>query len=199
MTFSAVILAGGRSTRMGTDKALLPIAGQTLLAHQLNTVRTLAPAELFISTRDPRLYDGFNARLVTDRWPDAGPLAGIAAALETATSPLLLVLAVDLPAVTPELLRCLLEYAQPHAGVVPRIQGQLEPLAAAYPKAATALALNLLHAGQRAVHTFVDQCQASGLVVVPELGPELAPCFTNWNMPADLPQPIPPAPRQQRP
>lgn len=109
--FSALLLAGGRSTRMGRDKALLPhpVSGLPLLAHQAALLRSLPGcAELLLSAPADRGYalDGplAGARLVADAAPDCGPLAGLAAGLSAATQPRLLVLAVDLPFVAADLL-----------------------------------------------------------------------------------------------
>ena len=105
MNFSAVILAGGKSSRMGCDKAFLEIGGQTLLARQIQLVHDAGAAEVFISGREGVDYSTSGCRVLTDKFPDAGPLAGIERALDTMTSPLLLVLAVDLPAMTAEFLQ----------------------------------------------------------------------------------------------
>jgi molybdopterin-guanine dinucleotide biosynthesis protein A len=80
MKFSAVILAGGKSSRMGRDKAGLPLEGRTLLERQAELVRSLQPVELFLSggAKDHSLADG---QLLRDNFANRGPLAGIEAAL----------------------------------------------------------------------------------------------------------------------
>ena len=77
MNFSAVILAGGQSRRMGRDKAWLPLDGQPLLARQIELVRELAPEELFISGRSDTDYTRLGCPVLTDEFTDAGPLAGL--------------------------------------------------------------------------------------------------------------------------
>src|SRR5258705_13766374 len=89
MNFSAVILAGGKSSRMGRDKAWLEAGGQSLLARQIGLVRELGAAEVFISGRADADYSEFGCRVLQDKFPDAGPLAGIERALDATTSPLL--------------------------------------------------------------------------------------------------------------
>ncbi len=106
--FAAVLLAGGQSRRMGRDKALLLVdGGRVLWERQLDVLRSLGPAELFISgpARPGFPYD---VRLLEDERPGLGPLSGIVAALEAMTTPLLVVLAVDLPAMRADFLRGLL-------------------------------------------------------------------------------------------
>jgi molybdenum cofactor guanylyltransferase len=144
MNFSAVILAGGRSSRMGRDKAWLETGGQTLLARQIGLARKLGAAEVFISGRAKVDYSAFGCRVLEDKFADAGPLAGIERALDAMQSPLLLVLAVDLPQMNEDLLRRLSAGAANAFGAIPKLAGHIEPLAAFYPKAAMPLLVKLL-------------------------------------------------------
>lgn len=189
MKFSAVILAGGKSTRMGRDKAWLPLDGQPLLAKQIAVVRKLHPAELFISGRADTDYSSLGYPVLKDEFADAGPLAGIAAGLQAAAAPLVLVLAVDMPEMTSATLRDLVGRCGEGTGVVPRVGHRLEPLAAFYPTAAAPLALDLLRRQLRAVRTFAERCKKAGLVAVHEVAEADWKCFANWNAPDDLPLP----------
>jgi len=97
MTVAAAILAGGRGKRLGgTDKKLLVVGGTPIVARQL---RVLAPfcTERIVVAGDPTPYKDFDARLVTDLHPGAGPLAGLESALAATTAEALLVFACDLP------------------------------------------------------------------------------------------------------
>jgi molybdopterin-guanine dinucleotide biosynthesis protein A len=132
--FAAVVLAGGRSTRMGTDKAFLEWQGRRLLDRQLDLLRSLEPVQLFVAGRAGVDYTATGARVVCDAIPDLGPLGGLAAALEAATAPFLLVLAVDLPAMTPDFLRGLLVRCRSGVGAVAHTAAGWEPLAAVYPR-----------------------------------------------------------------
>lgn len=189
MKFSSVILAGGKSTRMGRDKAWLPLDGQPLLARQIAVVRKLGPAELLISGRADTDYSSLGYTVLGDAFRDAGPLAGIAAGLEAATAPLVLVLAVDMPEMTSCALRQLVMCCGEGTGVVPRVGHRLEPLAALYPTAAVPLALDLLQRQLRAVRTFAEHCKQAGLVAVHDVAEADWKCFANWNSLDDLPLP----------
>ncbi len=186
MSFSAVILAGGKSSRMGRDKAFLEIGGQTLLARQIEIVRAAGASEVFISGRAEVDYSSFGCRVLKDNFPDAGPLAGIEAALVTATNPLLLVLAVDLPTMTVEFLQRLRRGCAENTGAIPRLDGSLEPLAAFYPKALQPLAKTLLCAGKNAVAGFAQRCVQTGHAQFFDLPAGDIKIFANWNSPADL-------------
>jgi molybdopterin-guanine dinucleotide biosynthesis protein A len=186
MNFSAVILAGGKSSRMGRDKARLEIGGETLLARQIRLARETGAAEIFISGRAETDYSEFNCRVLQDKFPDAGPLAGIERALDSVSTPLLLVLAVDLPEMSKEFLRRLAADCTDNCGVVPCVNKNIEPLAAFYPKVAQTLAETSLRAGDNAVVTFAKQCAQSGLARFVELPASEAKYFANWNSPADF-------------
>ena len=184
MKFSAVILAGGRSLRMGCDKALLEIDGQTLLARQVRLARSAGASEVFISGRADADYSAFGRVVLKDRFRDAGPLAGIERALDTTLSPSLLVLAVDMPRLHVELLQQLLAGCSEGSGAIPRLSGYLEPLTALYPKSAHALAVSQLEIGCFAVKDFAARCVRSGLARFIDLEAAEARYFANWNSPA---------------
>jgi molybdopterin-guanine dinucleotide biosynthesis protein A len=186
MNFSAVILAGGKSSRMGRDKAWLEVGGQTLLARQIDLARETGATEIFISGRSGNDYSAFGCRILEDEFPDAGPLAGIERAFGATKAALLLVLAVDLPEMRAGVLLRLAAGCSETCGVIPKLAGNIEPLAAFYPKAAYELALARLERGEFAVKDFAGQCVKSGLARFIDLPENEAKHFANWNSPADL-------------
>jgi len=186
MTFSAVILSAGNSSRMGRDKAFMEFNGQVLLARQIATVRAAAAVEIFISGRPDTDYSAFGVRVLHDRVPGAGPLAGIHAALLAAQSPRLLALAVDLPEIGSEFLRALAKKSASAGGVIPRVAGQVEPLAAIYPVSAREIAGTMLREKEFAVRSFARACVAAGLASFADFPAEIAPWFKNLNSPSDL-------------
>lgn len=194
IAFAAVLLAGGRSSRMGRDKAeiILPDDGRPLWRRQLEDVfRPLGPAEIFLSG-PPRANLPADVRALPDAAPGLGPLSGIAAALGAANVPLIVVLAVDLPAMTADFLReRMLARCTPQRGAVGRWEnagGFFEPLAAVYPRTAGRLAAERLTAGgDRSLQGFVRASQAGGLIeAVPLTEPADRRWFVNWNAPGDL-------------
>ena len=188
--FTAALLAGGKSRRMGSDKSLLPFGGQPLWHHQLRLLRDSGASELLLAAGDESRSWSPPAdifpRLVFDSKPGAGPLAGLAAALAASDKNHLLVLAVDMPYMTSELLRRLVSLALPDCGVVPTIGGWFEPTAAIYPKLASAKAEKRLSADELALQPFAAKGVADGWLRAWPVPPELLNCFTNWNSPADL-------------
>lgn len=186
MNFSALILAGGQSSRMGRDKAWLGMDGETLLARQVKLVRQGGAQAIWLSGRSDTNYSALGCPVLTDKFAGAGPLAGIERGLAITTSPLLLVLAVDLPAMNASFLKWLTEVCADHLGVIPRLGGQIEPLAAVYPKAAAAIAETCLRDGQNAAGNFARLCVAAGLAQFKAVPVDQASCLANWNYPGDF-------------
>jgi molybdopterin-guanine dinucleotide biosynthesis protein A len=193
MNFSVVILAGGKSSRMGRDKAWLEHRGQPLIARQIETVRQLQPAAIFISARTTVDCAGLGCPVLLDNFPGQGPLAGIDKALEVMLSPMLLVLAVDMPHVTSVVLGDLAAYGREDAGAIPRFAGRIEPLAAFYPKAAQRTLQALLTQGLNTATRFAETCVKLGLARFCDLPQSQRTAFANWNSPADLPASLRPA------
>lgn len=165
---------------MGRDKALLQIDGVALWQRQVETLRQLNPEQLMISGRAQA-----GCETVLDEFENAGPLAGVAAALRDCVAPRLVVLAVDLPRITAEFLRALLK-CEETAGVVPRGPEFFEPLAAVYSLGCTPLAEAALRCGDFSMQNFVAAAVAQKLVVARSIAPEEAPLFENWNSPENL-------------
>src|SRR5213083_1788480 len=104
---SAVLLAGGESRRMGRDKATLLFRGKPLWQIQLELLRNLEPAEIFVSARADPAWRPADVQFVPDELPSRGPLSGLTATLARIRSSHLLVLAIDMPSIDEDHLRCL--------------------------------------------------------------------------------------------
>jgi molybdopterin-guanine dinucleotide biosynthesis protein A len=181
--FAAVLLAGGRSSRMGSDKAALVVDGQPLWQRQLATLRALHPRELFISGRSDGPYATAGVEIVEDTIPGLGPLGGIAVALRYSASPLVVILAIDLPAMTPDFLGAMLKGGR---ALVPQNARYFEPLAAVYPKSALPIAEEMLRDEDRSMQRFVRRLVDAGLVQSRPVEPGEVALFRNVNRPEDL-------------
>ena len=162
---AAVVLAGGRSARMGEDKAWLDWQGQPLLAHTCALLAGCVGGPLVVvrSTPDQSLPPlPAAARVVDDPVPGHGPLMGIAAGLAAAgrTAEVAFVCATDLPLLHPAFVRCLVA-ALPDAGddpadvALPVVGGTWHPLAAAYRTGVAEDARAAVRSGHRKVQDFV--------------------------------------------
>ena len=185
LPFSAAVFAAGASTRMGTDKAFLRLGGELLIERQLRCLREAGAAEVLISGRAGVDYSRFGLTVVYDERPDCGPLAGLAAILKSSPFEKTLVLAVDMPAMTPAMLKKIVKLCGDHPGCVPLNDRGFEPLAAAYSKQLLPLADALLAAGRYSMREFVTEAVEHGLVRVLDLEPVEQPRFINCNRPSD--------------
>lgn len=186
MKLSAIILAGGQSQRMGRDKAWVEYDGCPLIRLALDKIRQLGVTEVFISGRAEGDYSALGCPVLLDPQPGLGPLGGIERGLHHCASPLLLVLAVDLPHMTSGFLRTLVSRCSAAIGVVPQLRDQLEPLAAVYPKRCHGFAFQRILHGSRAAHDFASDCLREQAVKRWQVPASDAPCFENWNRPEDM-------------
>jgi molybdenum cofactor guanylyltransferase len=154
---SVVIQAGGRSTRMGRDKALVPLGGLPLIQHVLARVMPYGD-EILITTNNPAAYARFGLRVAQDDHPGAGALPGLHTALRAAQGETVLVVACDMPFIRPALLEHLLALAPQADVVVPRRGGRYEPLLAVYNRPTCLPAIEAaLDAGERRLISFYPQ------------------------------------------
>jgi molybdopterin-guanine dinucleotide biosynthesis protein A len=183
---TAYVLAGGKSLRMGSDKAFAVYEGRTLLQRALDAIGKVTPDCRIVGTRGK--FEVFG-RVVEDVYPDRGPLGGIDAALKDTATDLNLILAVDLPHVSSELLFYLVQEAHASTAMVtlPRTLDGWQPLCAVYRKGFGLLTDAALREGRNAVHTLIETC-APRVIDEAELQAAKfsARVFRNVNTSADL-------------
>jgi molybdopterin-guanine dinucleotide biosynthesis protein A len=184
---SAFILAGGKSTRMGSDKAFVLLNGRTLLAVMLEAARSLTSIVRIVG--DPGKYGHF-APVVEDIFLGCGPLGGIHAALRSATTDLNVILAVDTPFVSLALLQFLVTRAKNSPGAlvtVAHANGGLQPLCAVYRRQFADAAEQALRGGRHKIDALFDpgSTQAIGEEELESAGfsPNI---FRNLNTQGDL-------------
>lgn len=132
---AGVILAGGKSSRFGSNKALALHQGDALIQTIARRLAALFPETLLI-TNTPEEYGFLGWPMAKDLYPDCGPLAGIHAALRTVSQPRIFVCGCDMPLVNPDLIRFLCELEGDHDIVLPWLDEGPEPLYAVYSKKA---------------------------------------------------------------
>jgi molybdopterin-guanine dinucleotide biosynthesis protein A len=146
--WTAAILAGGSGRRMGgVDKSALPIGTQTIIGRQLDVLRTVTPHILLVGGSGP--VEG--AVRVADRWPGTGALGGLATALEDAPSNPVVVLACDMPFITPAFLTALIEATSGVDAAIPRDEHGWHPLCACYQRTVARTVADRLDQGVRRV------------------------------------------------
>lgn len=133
MEATGIILAGGKSSRMGKNKALLEIKGKTVIENVVAELQS-AVNNIIIVTNSFEDYQFLGLPMVEDLWKGKGPLAGIQAGLEASSTEKNLVVACDMPFISAKLGTVLLDHLAHYQVAVPEIFNQLHPLFAAYRK-----------------------------------------------------------------
>ncbi len=184
---AAFILAGGKSTRMGADKAFVDYDGRTLLERALDLARSVTSTVRIVGNREK--FAPF-APVVEDIFQDCGPLGGIHAALRASTTERNLMLAVDTPLVSRAFLQYLISQARgaPEAVVVvPRVDRGWQPLCAIYRREFADAAESALRSGRNRIDRLFDGVRTR---VIEQAELEVAgfslAIFRNLNTPEEL-------------
>ena len=150
---TAVILAGGYSSRMGVNKAELKIREKTLLEIQAEKVRSAGISEILVSGYLPKDQ---NLRFVPDIYPHKGPLSGIHAGLQASGSESCLVLCIDMPLIPEETLKALMKAHQGGITVLSH-RGWIEPLCGVYDRSLVPLCEQVLRTDNTSVRQLMKQ------------------------------------------
>jgi molybdopterin-guanine dinucleotide biosynthesis protein A len=152
------VLAGGKSSRMGSDKAFLRLGDETLLAHAMKLAGVVAKEVHIVG--DAAKFAAFG-QVVEDVYRDRGPLGGIHGALSSSMTPLNLMLAVDLPFVIAKFLEYLLSRARESGAMVtlPRADGGLQPLCGVYQRGFVEVAEQSLRDGKNKIDSLFKRVE----------------------------------------
>ena len=154
---TGVILAGGRNSRMGgRDKAFLRVNGETVFTRTLALLRRCFPDVLVVSNA-PDKYLSFGVDVIPDEFRGYGPLGGLHAALGRVTRPYAFVTACDMPFLHVEPIRYLVGCLRNQDAVVPRWEGDIEPLHALYAARLRPQIAEAIAGGARALRDFLPQ------------------------------------------
>lgn len=155
---AGIILAGGESSRMGSNKALLKVNGERMVETAYRCLTGIFD-EILLVTNTPEVYEFIPCRKVADIYPGMGPLGGIHAALFNCAAERAFITACDMPGLNPRLIR---ELNCMHVGadvVIPETVGGLEPLHAVYTKNCLPNIEKMLRAGKRRILSCFEPSQ----------------------------------------
>jgi molybdopterin-guanine dinucleotide biosynthesis protein A len=182
---TGAVMAGGKSSRLGRDKALLTLEGETLLERAVRTLQETTAEQIVVGPPERRDQSRV-AKVYQDLYPSSGPLGGIYTALHFASNPLVLVVACDMPFLNADLLRLLLSLADGYDVVLPVPDGRGEQLHAVYRTTCQPAIEQQIASGDFKIDRFFDRARVRR-VDVEELrqhDPELR-SFRNVNTPED--------------
>ena len=189
---SGVIMAGGVSRRLGRNKALERIGGKALIERVIDSLVPLTTEVLVVVAKPEQaaaLHLPPSVRVVSDRYPGRGSLGGIFTGLDASAELWSLVVACDMPFLNRELLQHLIEESSNVDAVVPRLEGQPEPLHALYSKACLAPMERMLQAGDLKIAPLFEAVRVSYVDegTIDRIDPRHL-SFFNINTEADLEQ-----------
>jgi molybdopterin-guanine dinucleotide biosynthesis protein A len=175
---TGILLAGGKSSRMGQEKGLVELRGKPLIQYGIDLLSGFTDT-ILIGSSNPA-YLPFGLEMVPDEIMGKGPVAGLATLLKRSNTPWNLVLACDLPFLQPELILALLEAAGTNHAVIPVSQGIAEPLAGLYHSDLAEYFQLEIAKGNLALHKILQSCKVHYLET-DELVLKYPKLFTNFN------------------
>jgi len=183
VTITGIVLCGGRSSRMGADKAALAFGAETLLQRAVRLAGMVAD-EVIVVARADQALTGLPARIVHDAVADLGPLSGLAAGLSASATGISIVIACDMPLIRTAVLQRLIDELGEADACVAVVDGRPSPLCAVYRSAVAGAAAELLAAGERRVTALLDRVQTKRVdaAVFRDIDPDLD-SFASCNTP----------------
>lgn len=196
--FSIAILAGGESSRMGSNKALKNLSGKPVISHLLDSLKPLT-SDIFIAAGDVEAYEDLGFPIRGDQYAQKAALVGIYSALAASGNDWCFTVACDMPFAEPSLVMHLAGLASGHDAVVPVSQRGREPLYAFYSRACLARMRRRIESGELALHDLLDSLDVRYVDMV-EMAPLCDPdmVFLNVNTVVDLEEASRMLPRMQK-
>lgn len=185
---TGVVLAGGRSLRYGTNKALERVGGVRLIELVIQALRPVLP-EIILITNTPSDFGFLGLPMYKDRIPNLGPLGGIHTGLYFMPSPVGFFVACDMPFLNTSLIGYMVSLRHDADAVVPRVSGLLEPLHAVYTNACAPAVEECVARGERRIGSFYPMVKVRYVeeAEIRRFDPRLG-LLTNVNRPEDLPE-----------
>lgn len=186
-SLTGFVLAGGASTRMGRDKTQISWGSGTLLTHAIERMRLISDDVRVVGRVEA---NNLPVPVLTDKLSDIGPLAGIHSALSHSRTDWNLILAVDLPLITPRMLVWLADLRladESKTAIVPRVKSRLQPLCAVYHRGSLSEIEHALMRHESSIHRLLEQLNTRIIeeeqLIANGFSPEM---FLNVNTPEDL-------------
>ena len=161
---TGIILSGGKSARMGTDKGFLLLNEKPFIQYSIDALKPLV-SEIIIVSDNPN-YDSFGLKRVTDITKDAGPVAGICSGLEASSTEYNLVLSCDIPLINTEILKNLINAIDDTSEIIQvESKGKTMPLIALYKKQVKDSFNKLLKENERRLRVAIKTCNSKSIVL----------------------------------
>ena len=161
---TGIILAGGKSSRMGSDKGFLVLNNKTFVQYSIDALSPLV-SKILIVSNNPE-YDAFGIERIEDVIENAGPVAGIYSGLEDSSTEYNLILSCDIPLITSEILQELIDSVDDTHDIIQLVSdGKSMPLIALYKKEVSKTFYTLLQHDERRLRIAVNNCKVKNVVL----------------------------------
>ena len=161
---TGIILAGGKSSRMGTDKGFLLLNEKPFMQYSIDALKPLVSEIIIVS--DNADYDVFGLKRINDITKNAGPVAGISAGLEASSTECNLILSCDIPLINSEILQKLIDNIDDTSQIIQiESRGKSMPLIALYKKQVTKTFNTFLQANERRLRVAIKSCISKNIVL----------------------------------
>lgn len=130
---TAFILSGGKSSRMGTNKALLKIGDRQLIQRMIELIEPLF-SDIVISSNELELYEEFGKKIIRDIYQSRGPLSGIHSALSSVKTEKCFLISCDMPFISSQIINYLINYESEKEIILPKSDGRIQQLCGIYSK-----------------------------------------------------------------
>ncbi|AFL99745.1 MULTISPECIES: molybdenum cofactor guanylyltransferase [Desulfitobacterium] len=187
LPITGIILAGGKSSRMGRNKAFIEWAGVPLIEHTLAIFSTVF-AEVMISSNHPELYAKYGVKVIKDNYLDHGPLGGLEACLREARYDYAFFAACDMPFLSVEVIRFMAGKIEGEVDIlIPELDGEIQPLHAFYHKNCLPIIEDSLKAKHLKLAVFIRQNNRVRHMREKDFinFPNIRLCFSNMNTPQE--------------
>ncbi len=177
----AFVLAGGKSSRMGTDKGLVDLKGEPMVSYVLRALKeTKLPAKIIANNSE---YEKFGIQVCTDVVEEKGPMGGLLTALNNTEAEVVLLISCDMPFVTAEAIKQLLKAVDDDHITAALVKDKINPLFAAYPVHLKTIVEDAITSGALKMTDFILK---NPHTLVPSIAQEMPGCFRNINNEQEL-------------
>lgn len=164
---TGIILAGGKSSRMGTDKGFLLLNDKPFVQYSIDALKPLVSNIIIVS--DDSKYDEFGLKRVNDITKNAGPIAGISSGLNASSTAYNLILSCDIPLITSKILQKLIDNFDVNTQIIQiESQGKSMPLIAMYKKEVAHIFNTLLKNDERRLRAAIKSCISKNIALEKE-------------------------------
>ena len=182
---TGIVLAGGRSSRMGEDKSLMRLNGKTLIEYSIDALRPICE-KVIISSNNPN-YDFTGCEVWPDELPDQAPIIGIYSCLKRSKTELNIILSCDIPLMSASMIGFLLAKSADYDITVPvHDNGQIEPLCGVYKKSSQEILKEFIESGNFRLNDCIRSASYQFIPVDAQIPCNTPNLFLNINTPSDF-------------